>query len=296
MSKPEFACANLGGGRAILRFGIGIFPLWYLFRISDFGLRISHFGLRISRTARQPVAALWLWYTELMQTLTREQVRQVDRLAIEELGIPGVVLMENAGREVAMAVLDILEGDLHLVAQDATVSILCGPGNNAGDGYVAARHLANVNVKVTAFAACDPDKLTGDAAINYAIAQKMGLVVPVFTEEMLLEQTERIGEAHLFVDALLGTGFQGEVKAPMVEVIDVINASKERGALVVAVDVPSGFDCDKGTPSNATVHADVTVTFVAAKPGFANPEAELYVGRVIVGDIGAPPMLIARTG
>ena len=229
-----------------------------------------------------------------MQTLNRQQVRQVDRLAVEELGIPGVVLMENAGREVAMAALDVLEGDLQVFAGDARVVILCGGGNNGGDGYVAARHLANHNAKVTAFAAVDPATLRGDAAIHYAIAAKMNLVEPLFTEDQLLAAAQPLSEAHLIIDALLGTGFSGAVRPHLAAIIDTANAMKERGALIVAVDVPSGFDCDTGTPSNAAIYADVTVTFVAPKTGFAQPQAELYVGRLTVGDIGAPLWLIPK--
>lgn len=229
-----------------------------------------------------------------MQTLTRQQVREVDRLAIETLGIPGVVLMENAGREVAFTVLDALEADLQVYAADARVAILCGGGNNGGDGYVVARHLANHGAAVTAYAAVDPASLTGDPAIHAAVAQKMGLVVPMFTEEQLLAERERFADAHVLVDALLGTGFSGEVRPHLAAVIDAANACKERGALIVAVDVPSGFDCDTGEASANAILADITVTFVAPKRGFAHPQAELYLGRLTVGDIGVPPTLIRQ--
>lgn len=247
---------------------------------SDFVLQILDFPLHVTLSP--------------MQTLTRDQVRQVDRLAIEELGIPGVVLMENAGREVAMAVLDTLEADLQVFAGDARVAVLCGGGNNGGDGYVVARHLANQGVNVTAWAAVDPATLTGDAAIQAAIADKMGLIEPMHTTEQLLGAQERLLEAHVLVDALLGTGFHGEVRPHIAQVIEIANQCKERGAMIVAVDVPSGLDCDTGEPAHAVVLADVTVTFVAPKRGFAHPQAELYVGRLIVGDIGAPPGLIRK--
>ena len=102
--------------------------------------------------------------TTLMHTLTRQQLREVDRLAIEELGIPGVALMENAGRSVAEVVLDLLESQFHLLPIDARVSVLCGSGNNGGDGYVVTRHLFNAGVAVTAYPSADPAGLGGAEA------------------------------------------------------------------------------------------------------------------------------------
>ena len=221
-----------------------------------------------------------------MEALTREQVREVDRKAIEELGIPGVVLMENAGRHAADIVMDVLENDMHLVAPDARVAVFCGSGNNGGDGYVVARHLHNIGVNVDAIAVKDVNTLTGDAAINCDVATKMGLVVNYDN----LENKE--GKEHVLVDALLGTGFQGDIRDDLVSVINLINQSRQRGAKVVAIDVPSGLDCDTGQPSNATIEADVTVTFVAMKQGFLAETAEKYVGQAIVVDIGAPPELL----
>lgn len=221
-----------------------------------------------------------------MEALTREQVREVDRKAIEELGIPGVVLMENAGRHAADIVMDVLENDMHLVAPDARVAVFCGGGNNGGDGYVVARHLHNIGVNVDAIAVKDVNTLTGDAAINCDVATKMGLVVNYDN----LENKE--GKEHVLVDALLGTGFQGDIRDDLVSVINLINQSRQRGAKVVAIDVPSGLDCDTGQPSNATIEADVTVTFVAMKQGFLAETAEKYVGQAIVVDIGAPPELL----
>src|SRR5690606_35591356 len=135
-------------------------------------------------------------------------------------------------------------------------------------------HLANHGAAVTAYSAVDPASLTGDAAIEAAVAQKMGLVVPLFTEEQLLAERERFADAHVLVDALLGTGFSGEVRPHLAAVIDAGNACKERGALIVAVDLPSGFDCDTGEASANAILADITVTFVAPKRGFAHPQAE----------------------
>ena len=229
-----------------------------------------------------------------MLTLTRDQVREVDRLAIEVLGMPGVVLMENAGRAVSDMTLDLLEGELHLVAQDANVVILCGGGNNGGDGYVIARHLSNAGVNVTAVAIKDAADLRGDAAVNWAIADRMGRVAPAPSIQDLHERLTGPNGPHVIVDALLGTGFQGDVRDDLAQVIQVCIAAHEAGVKVVAVDVPSGLDCDTGQPSNATIIADMTVTFVAAKVGFTQSAAEPYVGQIIPVEIGTPPSLIGR--
>lgn len=227
-----------------------------------------------------------------MQAMTREQVRRFDRLAIERLGIPGVVLMENAGRHVAEAVLDLLEHDLHLIAQDAAVSVLCGGGNNGGDGYVIARHLHNHGVPVRAYALKTIAELQGDAAVHAAVALRMGLVQELRQPEDLAAAYEEIVASRVVVDALLGTGFnRGQVRGDLAAAIGLCHEARRRGAKLVAVDLPSGLDCDTGQPADICVQADLTITFVALKVGFAAPSAADYLGEVVVADIGAPPEL-----
>ncbi len=260
-----------------------------------------------------------------MHTLTRQQVRQVDRLAIEALGIPGVVLMENAGRNATRVILDLIRNNLGLyqsrsglrgpvrprqgnlgrfcdsdaansypmgiTPDSARVVVLAGSGNNGGDGYVIARHLHNQAVGVAIYTTADPAQLKGDAAINHAICDKMGLAIHrVGHGQALADQAAAWGRAHVVVDALLGTGFMGSIRPALAKVIESCNTL--RGPKVVAIDIPSGLDCDTGRPSNATIRADLTVTFVATKPGLANPAAQAYVGQVVVVDIGCPPQLI----
>lgn len=228
-----------------------------------------------------------------MNQLSRKQVREVDRLAIQELGLPGVVLMENAGRNAAAVVLEVLGETCKVAPSDAQVAILCGGGNNGGDGYVIARHLANQGVTVTVYTTVEPAKLNGDAATNHVVYTRMGLPVwPVTNLEQLNEHAPAWSKAHVVVDALLGTGFSGTVRPNLASVIERCNALED--SVVVAVDVPSGLDCDTGQPSNATIKAQVTVTFVAEKKGFAASEAPPYTGRVAVVDIGSPPQLVDR--
>lgn len=221
-----------------------------------------------------------------MTALTRKQARQVDRDAIEHLGVPGIVLMENAGRNAASLILDLL-AQRSPAASDGRVVIVCGGGNNGGDGYVIARHLHNAGVDICLAAATPPAKITGDAAINHRICANLGLAIePVLDQDTLDRQAKAWSKCDLVVDALLGTGFEGQVRPHMAAIINRIN--RLDGPMVVAIDVPSGLDCDTGQPSNATVRADVTITFVAAKIGFEQPAAAAWLGKVHVADIGIP--------
>ena len=229
--------------------------------------------------------------------LTRQQIRHVDRLAIEDLGIPGVVLMENAARGVAESILTLLGAELGLAPAAAKVAVLCGGGNNGGDGYAIARHLHNAGVDVTVYAARATDQLAGDAAVNCEIIRRMGLrLIPITTAGQVASHGPQWSQYDLLVDALLGTGATGVVRQPLATVIEYCNAATAAagGPKVVAVDVPSGLDCDTGRPATTTVRADLTVTFVAAKIGFEAAAAQPWLGRLVVTGIGAPPQLIRR--
>jgi NAD(P)H-hydrate epimerase len=214
--------------------------------------------------------------------LTREQVRAVDRRAVEEYGMSGLVLMENAGRGVAETMLAI--------GIDGPVVVCCGKGNNGGDGFVIARHLDNRGKPVRVLLFADPAELRGDAAVNWRIATKADITHEVFGKNVTVDQLRpHLADADWIVDALLGTGATGEPQPPYNTAISAINSAVKK---VMAVDLPSGFDCDTGASAQATVVADHTCTFVAVKPGFLVPGAERFTGRVHVIDIGAPQSLI----
>ncbi len=216
--------------------------------------------------------------------LTREQIRRVDQLAIERYGIAGLVLMENAGRNAA----EIIRNTFPDTRQ---VAICCGPGNNGGDGCVIARHLHNAGWSVRLMVAGERSRMSADCATNYRIIEAMGLDVAVMADaEAQLGFAGSVQGDDVVVDALLGTGFSGQVRSPTAELIEVLNAGDRRG--MVAVDIPSGLDCDTGLPSNATIRADITVTFVAKKTGLIAQAATEYVGRICVADIGAPRELV----
>ncbi len=213
--------------------------------------------------------------------LDRESVRAVDRAAIVEYGIPGVVLMENAARSLAAEALDMLGG------ATGSVVIVCGSGNNGGDGWALARHLHNAGVRVTVAPLGEPRE-GGDAAVNCRVCRNMAL-----REIAPDELPGHLGDCDLIVDAIFGTGLDGRITGAAAAVIDRINDS---GRPVLAVDVPSGLDCDSGEPLGSTVKAARTVTFVARKPAMNVAAARKHLGRVVVADIGAPVELLERFG
>ena len=217
-----------------------------------------------------------------MLTITRQQSREVDRRAIEEYGIPGLVLMESAGR----GTTDVL----CRLGIDGPVVICCGKGNNAGDGFVVARHLEIRGFDARVLLWAEPAELTGDAAANYAILAKTEVPIEVFGGTHDPERLARhLAVAAWVVDGLLGTGARGEPRPPLDAVIDQINGS---GVPVLAIDLPSGLDCDTGEAARHTIRARHTCTFLATKPGFLTPGRGQYTGRVHVLDIGAPRRLV----
>ncbi len=215
--------------------------------------------------------------------LTRQQSRDLDRRAIEELGMTGLVLMENAGR----GCVDLLER----LGVRGPVVVVCGKGNNAGDGFVIARHLAIRGHACPTILLFPPGELGGDAAANFAILQKCGAAVVDLSgadpQELPSRLDAEAAGAEWLVDALLGTGARGEPRAPLDGAIDWINGRTAQ-TRALAVDVPSGLDCDTGQPAQHTVRADHTCTFGAIKIGFTKPAAGPYTGTVHVCDIGIP--------
>ena len=218
-----------------------------------------------------------------MKPLTRDEIRGIDRCAIE-MGVPGVVLMENAGRNVADAVEAFVGGPS---GGSAKVAIVAGGGNNGGDGFVVARHLALRNHPVTVFLVAPREKISGDAEINFNILLALSFDIRQGTDALAGE----LKTYDVIVDAVGGTGVRGELRGWMLEAVNQINQAARP---VVAVDVPTGLDCDAGMPSGPCVRADLTVTFVTIKTGFKNPMSKEFTGIIKVADIGIPPMQVAR--
>jgi NAD(P)H-hydrate epimerase len=224
--------------------------------------------------------------------LTREQVRELDRLATELYGIPGAVLMENAGRSAALACVDALRrGGVRL--EGARAVILCGPGNNGGDGCVLARHLRNAGASVELFSTVPSESLRGDAAWARVVVERMGIEVATLSDFASLQPlAARLDGAALAVDALLGTGARGAPRGIAADAIRAANGAA--GLLRVALDLPSGLDCESGEPAEPCFRADLTVTFAALKPGLLAARARPFVGEVVVGEIGVPRELLER--
>ncbi len=203
--------------------------------------------------------------------------------------MPGIILMENAGRGCAEFLL--AQGRPH------NVVICCGPGNNGGDGYVIARHLENHGVATKVVLCCAPVKISGDALINYGIHSKSnGRFVQVGQQwgaadfERVLSAVDGAG-TDVIVDCLLGTGSQGNPRNP---IDGIIRAANGLTVQRVAIDLPSGLDCDTGQPGIPTFMADMTCTFVAQKTGFQVETAKKYLGRIHVVDIGIPKCVLEQ--
>lgn len=216
--------------------------------------------------------------------MTRDEARAFDFHAINTIGIPGVVLMENAGRSCAELVKEKLQN-----TENPEVCIFCGTGNNGGDGYVIARHLRNAGFHVTVVICGDMDKIRGDAKINLNILIALNQAVEqIDTDSSNVAQKieNYTSNADMIIDCLLGTGLTGAVKDGYKQIIDTINSLR---CSVLAVDIPSGLDCDTGEPLGAAVKADYTVTFIALKKGFSSEQALKYTGEIYIASIGIEP-------
>lgn len=227
--------------------------------------------------------------------LSRRAAREIDRLAAEQFGIPSIVLMENAAFHTADLALHLTE-----YTPTPAVLIVCGPGNNGGDGLAAARHLHNAGatIEILLIPAAN-GRAEGDAATNLAIAERMNLPITRLTtgaDEAFDRALARLGRPDLVIDALLGTGLDRSVREPAAGLIGRINDLGREGVPVLAVDIPSGLDADSGEPLGTAVRATVSITFAGLKAGFTRLSAQEFLGEVVVSDIGAPRELTERLG
>ena len=251
--------------------------------------------------------------------LTTAQCREVDRLALEEFGLPGLVLMENAARHVAVAALDMLddgnarppvragiegkEGSEAHAERGGTrghVLVIAGPGNNGGDGLAAARHLHNLGVGVDVLLAYPASACRGDCAVHLRTVQSMGLPVREWAGVLT---PPGVATPRLIIDALFGTGLALALDERASSIVRAVNtASASGGVRVLCVDVPTGMDADTGLAAGGgggageIVRADTTITFAGVKPGLLAAAARPLVGNLLVGDIGVPRELIERLG
>ncbi|HHT9105782.1 MAG TPA: NAD(P)H-hydrate epimerase [Candidatus Wujingus californicus] len=223
----------------------------------------------------------------MKKALTREEMRELDRKAIEEYKIPGIILMENAGRNVAEEVLHMIDNP-----QKVKVAILCGKGNNGGDGFVVARHLHNHSISLNIFLVAKISDILkdGDAGTNLQILLNMKIPVKeIFDIQGVNSILKELNDYNILVDALFGTGLSGEVREPFKTLIGGVNNLNKP---IVSVDIPSGLDCNTGKILGAAIKATKTVTFAASKKGFYSEDGPHYTGEVLVTDIGIPKHLL----
>jgi hydroxyethylthiazole kinase-like uncharacterized protein yjeF len=222
-----------------------------------------------------------------MDYITPEKMREADRRAQEEFGIPATILMENAGRAISQAAIEMLPDK-----REAKIIVVCGRGNNGGDGFVAARHLMNNGIDVSIFLMADTKELRGEARDNYhraeKIAKTMGKDIKALNEENLSSFMNELEGVYSIIDAIFGTGLAREVGDPEKRIIQMINDS---GKPVLAVDVPSGLDAANGKVLGACIKATKTVTFARPKIGFIGNEK--YTGETITADISIPRILLS---
>jgi len=220
-----------------------------------------------------------------MKVATAEQMQELDRKAIEAYKIPGIVLMENAGRGAADLISSAFP-DL----QNRKIAVVAGKGNNGGDGFVIARHLFNHGISVKVFLLTDPKALRGDSEINYHIFSRMkGEVIPIPSSKDYQKLKKDLERFDLLIDAIFGTGLDAEVRGYYREVIDHLNTLQKP---IVAIDIPSGLDANTGKPLGTAIRASLTITFGLPKIGHLVSPGSDYAGTLKVIDISIPKRLV----
>jgi len=221
--------------------------------------------------------------------LTRQQCRDADANAINKFKIPSIVLMENAGRS---CVDRLMWHHPQSRLDELVVLILCGPGNNGGDGLVMARHFYNQGVKVKVILMAAAESYSGDALVNLKALSRLRLPVVEFSTDWTDEKVDAVftkvkrSNVNWIVDSMLGTGASGPPRPAIAKAIRAANRGSVRR---LAVDIPTGLDCDTGKVAEPAFRADLTCTFIDSKTGFQFDSAADVLGVVTVADIGAPP-------
>ncbi len=221
-----------------------------------------------------------------MKVATAEEMQELDRKAIETYRIPGIVLMENAGRGAA----DVISNSFPEIHKKK-IAIIAGKGNNGGDGFVIARYLLNQGIYVRVYLLTDPKGLRGDAETNFSIFHRMkGEVISVPSSKDYIKVKRDLEKFDILVDGIFGTGLDAEVRGYYREVIDHLNTLQRP---IVAIDIPSGLDANTGKPLGTAIRASLTITFGLPKIGHLIPPGLDYVGKKVkVIDIGIPKRLV----
>ena len=222
-----------------------------------------------------------------MYLVTAQQMKDMDRLTIESFGIPGIVLMESAGRGTVDALFRHFPGVRH-------VGIVAGRGNNGGDGFVIARYLASRHIELSVYLLSKTEHVKGDAAVNLKLLHRMGIPVHEVPDMDAFELHQgQMRQCDLWVDAMLGTGLKSDVRGIFKEMIDFLNTLQKP---IIAVDIPSGLDSDTGKPRGCCIKAKVTVTYGLPKIGQVVLPGTEFVGTLEVVDIGITPAVVDEVG
>ena len=211
-----------------------------------------------------------------MRIISREEAKLIDERVAKELGLSTLILMENAGRSVAEEIIKL---------KKKRVAIFCGKGNNAGDGFVCARHLLSKGLNPDVFLLTEISEIKNEARINLDTLLKLKPKIFKINAENFIFYKNKIKNYDLVVDAIFGIGLKGEILGLFKEVIEAINSLAK---YVVSIDIPSGLDADRGKILGACIKADKTITFLAIKKGMLINEGPKYSGKIIVKDLGFP--------
>lgn len=221
-----------------------------------------------------------------MRLATPKQMNEIDTYTIDSLGVPGIVLMENAALRVVEVVVNVLDG----AVKGRKLLILAGKGNNGGDAFAVARHLLLMGAKVDVYLLAGKNSISGDAKTNLDILGKLDMKVhELLDDSMPASFSEELNNSEIIIDGIFGTGFRGKPEGVAEKVIEQINISKK---VVVSIDIPSGVNGETGKVPGICIKASVTVTFQLPKPGLVLHPGCDHVGKLVVADIGIPGMAI----
>ncbi len=231
-----------------------------------------------------------------MYLVKSREMQEMDRETIESFGIPGRVLMENAGRGTFKMIIDLFPD-----IKNKKVCVLCGRGNNGGDGFVVARYLMEKGIETNIFLLSSRNRLKGDARANMGLLEKLcalknkkngkNKIIQIPDRDSFLEYKDRIFQNDLFVDGIFGTGLNSDVRGIFKEIIELVNESHRP---VVSIDIPSGLNADTGMPCGVSIKACATASFAFAKPGHIMYPGNKFTGKLAIIDIGIPRFIAEK--
>jgi len=222
-------------------------------------------------------------------TATVDQMREVDRLMIDEIGVSILMMMENASRNIAMISRKLLEGNV----RNKHIVVLCGKGNNGGDGLGAARHLINFGGTVTCILSEEKENLRENARVQFNVLKNIDAEIIEFSNEQISQIQEKIKNSDLIIDALLGYNLKGNPKEPIATLIRLANKSRRQ---ILAVDIPSGLSGDTGDALEPTIKATATLTLALPKVGLLTEKAKEYVEELYLADLSVPAAVYRKLG